>query len=471
MEEQKFKVIIVGGSIAALSLAHCLDSAGIDYVVLERHHDIAPQVGASVGIMPNGARILDQLGLFDDVESEIEPLDRSFIYYPDGFSFTSAFPSILHEQFGYPVSFLDRQKFLAILYNRLKDKTKVHVKKEVISIEHLKFGVRVKTADGSRYDGDLVVGADGVHSRTRSEMWKHADEDRPGLITSQEKSAMTVEYTCVYGISSAVSDLEIGEQITCFYDGLTILTFHGKKGRVYWFVIKKLDRKYIWPDIPRFSKLDAEELCQSLKSRKIHKSVDFSHIWANYESYSMTPLEENVFDHWHYGRVVCFGDSMHKMTPNFGQGANSCIESAAALTNTLHDIIHVHHVSKPSNAQINTLLGSFNKVRGTRTKALVKQAGFVTRLQARDGLFNILVGRYIAPYAKDLPASMAGKVMVGAEKLDFLPVPERSEKGWPRSIGGRRVSGGEEWQKRAWQAVQAVTLVVLAAGSIRLFNI
>lgn len=88
---------------------------------------------------------------------------------------------------------------------------------------------------------------------------------------------MTVEDSCVYGISSAVPDLEIGEQITRSCDGLTILTFHGRKGRVYWVVIKKTDRKHTWPDVPRFSKLDAEKLCQGLQSREIHKSVDFGH--------------------------------------------------------------------------------------------------------------------------------------------------------------------------------------------------
>ena len=96
--EKNFKVIIVGGSIAGLALAHCLDRASINYVMLERRDDVAPQVGASVGIMPNGARILDQLGLFDAIEAEIEPLDRSHIWYPDGFGFTSAFPTILHKQ-------------------------------------------------------------------------------------------------------------------------------------------------------------------------------------------------------------------------------------------------------------------------------------------------------------------------------------------------------------------------------------
>ena len=97
--DASFKVIIVGGSIAGLILAHCLERANIDYLVLEKHHEIAPQVGASVGIMPNGARILDQLGLLKAVEREIEPLVKSHICYPDGFEFSSAFPTLLSKRY------------------------------------------------------------------------------------------------------------------------------------------------------------------------------------------------------------------------------------------------------------------------------------------------------------------------------------------------------------------------------------
>lgn len=97
--ENSFKVIVVGGSIAGLTLAHCLERAGIDYIVLERRDEIAPQVGASVGIMPNGARILDQLGFFDAVEAEIEPLDKSHIGFPDGFSFSSTHPTLLNQRY------------------------------------------------------------------------------------------------------------------------------------------------------------------------------------------------------------------------------------------------------------------------------------------------------------------------------------------------------------------------------------
>lgn len=67
MASKNFKVIIVGGSIAGLSLALMLEKNGIDFVVLEGYPDIAPQVGASIGVLPNGLRVLDQLGCYEKV--------------------------------------------------------------------------------------------------------------------------------------------------------------------------------------------------------------------------------------------------------------------------------------------------------------------------------------------------------------------------------------------------------------------
>ena len=78
------KVVIVGGSIAGLVLAHSLDHAGIDYVVLERRERVDPQLGASIGLFANGARILDQLGVYDDIEKLIEPPVRLEIVTGEG---------------------------------------------------------------------------------------------------------------------------------------------------------------------------------------------------------------------------------------------------------------------------------------------------------------------------------------------------------------------------------------------------
>ncbi len=74
---EDFRVIIAGGGLAGLTLANALERAGIDYVLLEARAVIDPAVGASMGIMPNGCRILDQLGCFDDILDVTSPIRSS----------------------------------------------------------------------------------------------------------------------------------------------------------------------------------------------------------------------------------------------------------------------------------------------------------------------------------------------------------------------------------------------------------
>jgi 2-polyprenyl-6-methoxyphenol hydroxylase-like FAD-dependent oxidoreductase len=64
------RVIIVGGSIAGLALANMLEQTGVDYIVLEKYQ-IAPQLGASIALLPNGLRILDQIGCLEALQKEV----------------------------------------------------------------------------------------------------------------------------------------------------------------------------------------------------------------------------------------------------------------------------------------------------------------------------------------------------------------------------------------------------------------
>lgn len=68
------------------------------------------------------------------------------------------------------------------------------VGKTVVSVDHI-WGdstLSVRTRDGATFHGDLVVGADGVHSRVRREMWRLAELDLPGHITAQEQDGLSV---------------------------------------------------------------------------------------------------------------------------------------------------------------------------------------------------------------------------------------------------------------------------------------
>ena len=236
----------------------------------------------------------------------------------------------------------------------------------------------------------------------------------------------------MFGISSAIKGLNVGEQVNAFFDGLTIVTIHGKRGRVYWFVIQKLDKKFTYPNCPRYTNDDIEAAAHELKNVRFYHGITFGQVWESRETVSMTVLEENTFKTWHHGRLALLGDSVHKMTPNIGQGANMAIEDAAVLTNLLRRLLGDFPTSPPTNDQIEMLLRRYRNIRFDRVDSIYRTSRFLVRFQARDGLLKTLFGRYYAPYAGDLPADMASKTIADGEMCDFLPPPKRCGSGWER---------------------------------------
>lgn len=88
---------------------------------------------------------------------------------------------------------MERRRLLDILYQNLPDRTKVQVNKVVTRIEQQteeKDSTLVYTHDGCVYEADLVVGADGVHSVARAQMWKMAKALRPGAFPESERNSM-----------------------------------------------------------------------------------------------------------------------------------------------------------------------------------------------------------------------------------------------------------------------------------------
>ena len=79
-----FKVVVVGGGIAGLAMSHALQLAQIDHVVLEAYPHIHSHVGASIGLWPNGIRVLDQMGCWDDIKGHCSPMNDSYNRLPNG---------------------------------------------------------------------------------------------------------------------------------------------------------------------------------------------------------------------------------------------------------------------------------------------------------------------------------------------------------------------------------------------------
>jgi FAD dependent monooxygenase len=86
---------------------------------------------------------------------------------------------------------------LGSLYEQLEDKSTILLEKKVVEILHESNGVVVRCQDGSEFRGDLVVGADGIHSRTRTEMQRFAEMTGPkGLMDADKSSKSKIERMC-----------------------------------------------------------------------------------------------------------------------------------------------------------------------------------------------------------------------------------------------------------------------------------
>ncbi|PYI23585.1 monooxygenase [Aspergillus violaceofuscus CBS 115571] len=431
LSKPRFRVVIVGGSIAGLTLAHCLLRQQVEFVVLEAHEEIAPQVGASIGIIPNGARILDQLGVFDDIIEATEPLRDAYFWKENGTLITkNNAPKIIHDRHGYPIAFVDRQVALEALYKHLgQSQAHVFTGKKAVQVEHLADGVKVHCADQSVYEGDLVVGADGVRSTVRRQMWDYMESIGLKKEALKERETMTSEYSCVFGISISTPGLIPGTSHRTFGEGWSALTIVGKEGRVFWFLFKKLDQEYSASHIPRFDQTMIDQYVDPYLQKPITDNVPFAEVYKRAITRTLLPLEEASYSRWAIDRWVCIGDAAHKMTPNLGQGGNSAIESAAALANSLASLLQASHESSAAIEELNYCLQSWQEKRRPRVQAIFKSAHSLTRLEALNTLKDKAIAHYLMPHLEHYLVDKSSRTFVGATKIDYLPPPAKSLSG------------------------------------------
>lgn len=236
---------------------------------------------------------------------------------------------------GYAPGIFERQKFLQSLYDQLKHKEKILVNKRVTAIVDGSDAVLVQCADGSSYTGSIVIGADGIHSRVRREMQRLAPPD----LILKDKSSITAEYVCFFGVSKPVAALKDGDLHTVFDIDHSSLLFVGQGSLPQWFFYTKMDRKYTGDEIPRFTRKDMEAQVLEHGQFQLCKGITLKDLMDTTMQLSYLALEEANHEVWTHRRIVCLGDSIHKMTPNMGQGGNQAIESAAVLTNCLRDML------------------------------------------------------------------------------------------------------------------------------------
>ncbi|ETS79271.1 hypothetical protein PFICI_09124 [Pestalotiopsis fici W106-1] len=431
--KKPFRVVIAGGGVAGLTLANMLQKFDIDYVLLESHGDISPPVGASIGLFPNGLLILDQIGCYDAVKAVAQEgqTEKSHIRASNGksLSTTSYMVDHLEKRHGYPMLFFDRQWLLKVLYDCVEQKDRILVNQRVKTIKTTETGVEVLTASGQTFTGDIVIGADGIHSSVRREMRRIAAATRPGYFKADEEDKVPCYYKCSFGIAKDVEGWPTGEQCFTLGRGKSFLVASGPENRCYWFLFVRFPEPLYGKDIPKYSREDEAEFMKEHGNLPITEDLTLGQVYAKRETSALTPLHEVVFDKWFLDRILLVGDSAHKPNPIGGMGGNGAIETAAELLNELLDLKAQRQagLSNMTTAEISAMFKRVQDARFERAKFTVSTSHQMQALFAYENpLLSDFIWRVATPLSgEDNSMRMLSARIKGGIRLRHSQVEPR----------------------------------------------
>ncbi len=302
--EQK-KILIIGAGIGGLTLAHTLKQKGMHAKIIERSPNLKA-VGAGIILGANAVTVFRELGLSAAIENAGEITRNGFVTDERGRTISAFRFASGNAQSVNAVSIL-RAALQNILIEAVKEWIHTHCALE--NLEQTSKGVKAIFSTGEEELADVVIGADGVNSRTRT----FVNNTTPTYMGYSSHRFLVPNTT------------SLTHPVEMWGRGLRLGLVPVRQGQLYGYTTfntAMADKMMLGSFKERFSVFEGEapKALHHLKNE-----TDFIH----------TTISEVRSNTWVKGNVALLGDAAHAMTPNLGQGAGMSIEDAYVLADEL----------------------------------------------------------------------------------------------------------------------------------------
>lgn len=316
----KNKVLIAGGGIGGITALLASRQRGIAAELFEQAAAFG-QVGAGLQVSGNATRVLRTLGLGDAL--------ARVAYYPEGRDYRAwdtgdrlyytPLGKRAEAHFGAPYYTAHRADLLDVLLGGLGTES-FHLGSRIERFDQDDDSVTITLADGSTATGDILIGADGIHSTVRGQMFGKELPRYTGNVAWR-------------GLVPAerVAHLDVAEVAGVWMGpNRSIVQYYIAAGKTFnWIGISRSEQP------ARESWLAAGRIEDALAEYAGWHDTIRTIIAATPRVLRQALYDREPLPDWRIGRVVLLGDAAHPMMPFYAQGAAQSIEDAYVLAGCL----------------------------------------------------------------------------------------------------------------------------------------
>ncbi len=322
------KILIIGAGIGGLTAAIALARTGHKVEVFEQAEALG-DVGGGIQQSPNAMAVWQSLGLAEVITAKsCEPEAGIFRDYRTGCALmTTKMRDVYEHRYGYKYLHIHRADLIDILAKAAHQLgVTLHLGHHYEDAQEINGRINL-IANQRNFTGDVLIGADGIKSKTRDLI---AGETQP-VFTKQ------VAWRGVVETKKLPPDLIPFAANNWLGPKRHFVSYYIKNGDVVNFVA--VEERDTWTNEGWHQKADKQALISAFTgwdprvTQLIH-TCEESYLWGLFDH---PPLSK-----WSEGHITLLGDAAHPMLPFMAQGATMAIEDAWVLAHYLSQNIPIH---------------------------------------------------------------------------------------------------------------------------------